>query len=394
MPFIQLRRGSAIPTGERHLVGEPMWDPTSSRFGVFNNRAPEAMEWYPCVIGNKLLLNPNQTLGGKILAGSENNVYLDFSVQNQVTIKNRNSGVTLATFSEAGAAFNALGVSGAARPGLLNMLQNGNLSVRRGLFPVTAVDTNIAAQRSTLVAPNWQLWKTANTAGRIVLSYDNTPGASDAFAPGAGIFMLNVSSAPNSSGLRTFLHGYPTISGLDVTFSWYFFAASGQTSYHRAISENGSLLFSKQITGNGAWQRVVTSFNAPEDGSRWAGFDVFYNPSGTINSNQIWKGTCAQLQLGNSASVFENRPESFERALCDAIYRESVVNLRSNVDSVAISTQNFPYGKKLVAVEANNRAVSITDDGLQSFTISVPTLPAASTVKTQIHMMPLVTETA
>lgn len=391
MPFVQLRRGSAIPSGETHLVGEPLWDPTASRFGVFNGRTPTAVEWYPCIVGDKLLLNPNQTLGGKIAAGGENNLYFDFSVQNQLTLRNRSNGEVYATFSGAGASFNNLGVTGAQKPGMLNLLLNGSLNVKRGNMPITTVDTGTEAQRSTLVSPNWHLWKTAGTAGRIVLQYEANPITP--FNPGVDVFLLNVSSAPNNSGLRTFLHGYSAIAGVACNFSFYFWAASGQTSYHRARTENGNTLFSKQITGNGAWQRVDTTFTAADDGSRWAAFDVFYNPSGTVNSTQVWKGTCAQLQFGTTVSPFEQRPEAIERGLCDSIYREGLAYLSGGADFAAIDVNNYGYGRKLLTQEAGGRVVNVVDEGPSGFTIRVPTLSAGSTVKYAAHILPTHAET-
>lgn len=393
MVHIQLRRGSAIPTGEKHLVGEPMWDVEASRLGVYNGRSPTAMEWYPCVIGDKLVLNPSQTFGGKLANGAENNIYLDFSTQNAVLVKHRPTGDVLATLSTAGASFNSLTADAAPLPGLTNLLLNGNLAVKRGAFPFTLADTNTVSGRSTLVAPNWHLWKTQDTAGRIVLTYDEAPGALD-FAPGANVFQLNVSNAPNSSGLRTFLHGYSVISGQLAMFSYYYFAALGQTAFMRGFNSDGTTLFSEQITGTGVWERATVAFTAPESATaKWAAFDVLYNPSGTVSSQQIWKATAAQLQLGGSVSAFENRPEAIERGLCDSIYREGLVYLPDGAASAAIPINNFQYGRGIVAEEVAGNPVTISDLGAYGFTARVPALTEPSTVKYMAYMMPRTEET-
>lgn len=394
MVYIQLRRGSTIPANELHQVGEPVWDDANSRFGVFNNRAPTAMEWYPVVIGNKMLMNPLQTLGGKINAGDENTVYLDWSTQDMLYIRNRQSGAVYATFAAGGATFNALAAIGTSYVGAVNMLLNGNLSCQSDYYSGTSFvpDTSVVGFKATMVAPNWMLWKTANTGGRLVVAHELAQAPMYPGAPNA--IVVATTGAPNSSGLRIFAHGYEAFRSVPMTFSVYMLGSLGSVITQRARSENGNTLFTKQVTGTGAVQRIVTTFTPPNDGSRWAGIDVLYNPGQGDVSTKSWKVGGAQLQFGTSASPVELRNEGMERALLQSIYFEGMSRLDGAADSRIIPFNNFRYGAGLMAREAAGKVVNVTGVSPFGASIQVPSLTAASTVRYAAYMMPTNAETA
>lgn len=391
MVHIQLRRGSAIPANERHEVGEPLWDDVNSRFGVFNNRAPTAVEWYPRVIGNKMLMNPDQTLGGLLPNGDEHNLYLDWSTQDVLYIRNRNTNAIYATFAAVGASFNAVGASGVPYGGITNLLLNGNLAVKRGAIPITTVDTNNAQHRSSLIAPNWQMWKSANSTGRLIAAFDGAGSRPYVGCP--GVLQVQATAAPNSAGLRVFMHGYEALDG-QQTFACYIIGPNGAKTQHRAITENGSILFTKEVTATGSWQRVLSTFTPPQDGSRWAGFDVLYNPSGNTPATQTWRVGGASLQNGPSASVIESRPEAIERALCASIYQEGRVRLGGASEVAYVGLNNFRYGLQVDAAETASKAVTVSDKDPSGFSLAVPSLSAASNVKFAAYMMPTTLETA
>lgn len=390
MPHIQLRRGSALPPGEMHLVGEPLWDDTNSRFGVFNNRSGQAMEWYPVIIGDKMLMNVAQTLGGKVTGGAENNVYIDWATQDAITIRNRNTGQVYATFAAAGATFNAAAV-GTPYIGLTNLIQNGSMALKRGFNePSEVIDTSVANYKARLLAPNWMLWKTAGSGGRLVGIVD----AGALFPGGANYARVNVLGAPNSSGLRVFGHGYEMYQG-QMTFSCYIQGPVGMSTYHRAISENGSLLFSKTVVGTGSTQRITTTFTPPADGSRWAGFDVLYNPNFGDATSQNWYAGGAQLQYGASASQFELRPEALERALCESIYQEGRVEVKDKTDVLTVPLNNYRYGVDIYAYDyLTSLPVTISDAGARGFNVQVPAAAARTPIRYSAAMMPTTPETA
>lgn len=394
MPAIQLRRGSAIPTGEMHHIGEPMWDPESSRLGIYNARTPTAMEWYPCVIGNKLLLNPSQTLGGKISSGAENNVYFDWSVQDQLVLRNRSTSAVYATFAAAGASLNALASVGTPYLGLTNLLLNGNIAVKRGTIPITTVNTGVVNQRSSLVAPNWQLWRTDTTAGVLMLSHGN-PVSGVPYVGAPGLFNVSVSGAPNSAGLRTFLFGYDSVAGREITFSVYLQGVNGAKTYIRAMTNNGLVLFSEEFTADGTWQRFTKTVTpSVNDSAEWIGFDVLYNPSWNTSQSQTWKVASAQIQYGNSASLFENRPLALEQALCTSIYQEGKVRVAATSEVKSVPLNNFANGLKVEVAHTEGKAVTISNMDAYGFDVQVPTLVAASHVKYVAYQMPIVAETA
>jgi len=392
MVHIQFRRGQQISVGNDLLIGEPLWDDIASRLGVFNNRAPRTPEWYPAVIGNKMLMNPNQTLGGKLPNGDENNCYLDWSTQDEILVRNRNTGIVYARFTATGVNFNAVAAVGAATAGIANVLPNGNLAVRRAALPITVVDTNVDAYRSYLVAPNWQVWKSPTTAGRLAVTWDEV--GSRPFAGAPGVLQVSASGAPNSSGLRVFMHGLKALAGLQVTFAAYIFGANGIKTQHRAVTQNGNVMFTKEVTANNAWQRIITTFTVPSDNSNWAGFDVLYNPSGNTNATQLWRVGAATLQVGTSASPVEIRPEPLERALCTSVYKEGKLSLSGSTDVAGADLSNFANGPKVEAVEANNKPVNISSLDPFGFSLAVPSLTAPSTVKFAAFTMPTTLETA
>lgn len=395
MVHIQFRRGAAIPANEHHKVGEPLWDDINSRFGVFNNRTPTAVEWYPIVIGDKLIMNANQTLGGKTSGGVENNVYLEFTAQNELAIRNRNSGMMYAKFASTGATFNALAAEGTAYTGIINGIINGNLSVRKAVQPITTVDNSNPNFRTHVIAPNWYMWKTAGTGGRMVLYYPTVGQVGLPFVGCPNVLIINASSAPNSSGLRTFHHGYRSLAGQEVTFSSWLWGVNGSVAYQRAVSEAGTTLFSKQVTMSGSWQRIDTTFTVPvHANARWIGFDVLYNPSGNTNTQQTWIVGPVQLEYGDTASRYENRPEAIERALCDAIYREGKVRLVNGSDWATVPLHNFDYGLRVDALESSSKAVTVANADKHGFSLQVPSLTAASYVQFAASMIPTTAETA
>jgi hypothetical protein len=318
----QMRRGSAIPAGEVHYIGECLWDPANSRFGVYNARTATAMEWYPRIIGDKMLMNQNQTIGGLDSSGAENVLYLDFNTAGNLRVRNRTTGTVIATFAESGSIFNSAVSLTTPYLGMINRSLNGNLSVVKTVGALTVADTNTVAQRTYCVAPNWHLWKQAGTNGRLTASYDIVDKP---FPNCPRVLTISSASNPDSSGLRSYVYDTESMVGEEITVSFWIKGVVGRTSTRRIISSGGTVLASDSYTANGGWQRVSSTFTMPNDNSTCIFIDVLYNPASNGLSSSIWKVGALQTEYGVTPSTFENRPSDFESSLCTSIYTEGQI---------------------------------------------------------------------
>lgn len=390
MPPIQLRRGNAIGANDQMYVGEPMWDPDNSRFGVFNNRS-NLMEWYPIVIGDKMLMNTAQLLGGLNSAGNENPVKFDWGTDGSLILKNTTTSQVYATFAAGGATFNAVSALGTSYVGLLNMVPNGNLAVKRNLLPITIRDTNAAGANSTLVAPNWNLWQKGGTSGRLLLQYDSSGSLPYVGCP--NVFQISASNACANAGLRTFLHGYASLAGTAVVIDMWILGVAGAETYTRAITENGNTQYSDLVVATGSWQKVTKSITLDADGSDWMLLDVLYNPSHNTSNSQVWKFGGVQIRPGTGSSDFENRPAPFEAMLCASLYQEGKVYLQNNQDSEAVSFgSGLAYSQRIETKEENNAMVTVTGVTNQGFVINCPEISAATHVDFAAYVLPYTTD--
>lgn len=390
---IQFRRLSAIPSGEIHYPGEPLWDPAKSRFGVFNNRTATAVEWYPRIVGDKMLLNQSQTLGGEDSTGTENPLYLDFNTPGMVKIRNRITSTVVAQFAESGTIFNSAVSLTTPYLGMINRSLNGNLSVLKTVGALTLADTNVIATRSYCVAPNWHIWKQAGTNGRMTIAYDTVDKP---FTSCPRVFQVNSFSNPNSSGLRSYVYDTRSMVGKQVTVSYWIKGVVGRINHRRIITSGGTTLANDSYTATGNWDRVSSTFTVPDDNSVCLFIDVLYNPASNGLGSSLWKVGGLQTEYGAGPSNFENRPADFESSLCLSVYSEGQVYTPS---ATGYASGSMPIALPASAVvETYNetdpsKPVSVSSKTKYGFLANVPGASGPCVVRYAAYAYPLTSET-
>lgn len=329
---IQFRRGGALISGEIPEIGEPLWDEINKRLGIFNGSGPLIMEWYPCVEDDALVLNENQSLSGKITAGGRNNVIVDFSTQNEMVIKNKITNEIYARFAPNVATLNSVSAGTNSHTGINNILLNGDFSIRRSAdsSPTFPIATSNSLYRSYAVAPNWHFWKTDGSAGDLQFDYSITEFPAGSFSS----VKITAINAPNSSGLRSFIHDYALVRGKEYTASIYVKGSVGEQTSIRAVTASGAFA-SKNHIATGNWDRLELTFTCPDIDGQFLGIDYCYCPSNNNPATQVWYYAKAMFNKGAVATAYESRTKDMERSMLASISKESSVYL-SGIGTTAI----------------------------------------------------------
>ena len=338
-PHIQFRIYAAsigLPAGERPIIGEPFWDPTVSCFGVYNEN--NKINWYPAVVDDLdanqrtvLRLHADQALSGMVKDSNRpNNLMLDFSVADEIQVKDRLTGEVYHRLTTSGAMFNSATVGGTTRLGIVNQLFNAGLNLRRNLTMPNPPRVSGASdgRRSLLVAPNFQLWTAPDRTGMLEARLsDDVP-----FPHCPKSLEVTVPITPVHAGLRTFLHSTTFMAGQRVNFSVYIKGPVGKTTYVRALSPGG-VLNSIVVTGTGQWERQSFVVTMPsraqlgDSGANFIAFDLLYNPLGG-EGVAPWLVAAPQIAFGNTPVDPDIRSGPVEKSLLQSIYSESKVRLK------------------------------------------------------------------
>lgn len=141
---------------------------------------------------------------------------------------------------------------------------------------------------------------------------------------------VDVTSADDNAGLFTYIEDVASLSGEEVTFSFYAKTASGtHTVALKAAQIFGSGGSSTVSTGTLAtftlttsWQRFTHTFTLPSVSGKTRGDNNYVRLEITNGANEVWDMDCAcwQLEPGPVATPFERRPIATELALCQRYF--------------------------------------------------------------------------
>lgn len=390
---IQLRRGTQLISGEIPEVGEPFWDDINRRLGLYNSTAPLQIEWYPCIQDDALVLNENQLLGGKLPNGQRNNVVIDYSTQNELIIKNKDSNDIYARFTSTAALLNAASIGTNAQTGINNLIVNGNFSIKRVKEPIYPITTYNETYRSYLVAPNWHLWRGAASNGNLQFQWE-TSDLPAGFKRAAKIEAIN---APNGAGFRSFIYDSEgnILRGKTITASIYIKGEAGEQFGMRCVSSNGAI-GANTFTASGDWERVSLTILIPDVASDFYAIDFLYCPSNNNPNTTVWRLTGAMVNFGANTLSYEFRPSSLEQALLKPFMNETLIyvtasgNFAFPFNLVNGSTSDIDYILPSGITIASFGVVNSTNNGA---ILNVQTPSAASHIFVNAYAIKRTTET-
>lgn len=319
---IRFRRGQALVEGERPLVAEPIWDHSKSRLGMFNN-VGDAIEWYPRSYDEILQLNANQFLTGETAAGGNNNVYLDFSVPNELILRNKVSGVVLARFTDSAAYLLNPVAAATAEVGIANRAINGNLAIKfrspaANAYPVSTLGMTASA----MIAPNWMLWKATGSSGTMSVGFDEAQKPTGTQRS----FLINATGAVNGAGLRCFIHDYETVRNREVIFYGDYNGPMGRSCIMRVSNVFGEI-FSQEFAFNPLWETKSFAVNIPDVAGQFLAVDFVYAPSRTDPSLVTFRAGKFGISLGQTLPRYESRSEELERSLASGLFKEGAIHV-------------------------------------------------------------------
>lgn len=316
---LMFRRGVAVIPGEHPDVGEPRWDEEKSRFGVFNN-INDAIEWYARTYGEVLQLNANQFLTGETSTGTDNNVYLDWSVPNELIIRNKVSGKILARFTDNNTNLLAPVNTATSEVGISNRALNGNLAVKFNANLPSYPLSTVTMTTPVVAAPNWLLWKRTGSSGAMSVAYDEL----DAPPGSERSFLINANGAPNGSGLRNYVYDYGVFRNREVVIYGSFKGPLGRTVAMRAVNSLGEI-YLHEFTLNPVWTEQYFTVNMPDVEGGFLGIDFIYNPSRTNPSLVTFRGAKFGVSIGQVPPRYEARSVEMEHSMLASIYKEGAV---------------------------------------------------------------------
>ena len=328
MPHLQLRLwSSSTADTESPRIGEPFFDPNTRRLGVWGSN--NKVNWLPAVNSEFISPDIGQRLAGIVQGGDVNSVGLDLSVPDEVRVVNVRSGTVIARFTGSGSYFTSAQVNGVQRLGVSNHVVNAGLQVKRSFGSPSGSNpwrsTGALADRSKLVAPNWQLWCAPDRAGTLeVTLVDDVPFA----GPRRSARLVPVMS-PSHAGLRVFVHDAVQLAGQKVSFSVYVKGTTGAFTQQRILTP-ANLVKSVDVIGTDTWNRVATTVTMPSRNTllnaNFVAYDVLYNPTG--GSSAYWQVCAPQVSLGESPVDFDIRPIELEETMVSRVYTERVTRFK------------------------------------------------------------------
>lgn len=316
---ILLRRGREVIPTEMPDMGEPRWDPEKSAFGVFNN-IDEVIEWLPRTYGEVVQMFANKFLTGETASGEDNNVYLDWSVPNELRLRNKVTGVIYARFTNDGCYFLNPVAAATAEVGISNRALNGNLAVKFGTNAPTYPLSTTTLVSGVMVAPNWMLWKGAGSSGAMSVAYDETdkpPGAERSF-------LIQANGAPNKSGLRNYIFDYGIVRNREIVIYGDFKGPTGRTVCMRVSNAQGEI-YMHEFTLGPLWTQHYFSVNAPDVDGDFLAVDFIYNPSRTNPSLITFRGARFGISIGQTPPRYEARSVEMEKSLMSSVYKEGSI---------------------------------------------------------------------
>ena len=356
---IRFRRGQGLVPGEIPAVAEPIWDHIKSKLGMFNN-VGDAIEWYPRTYDEVLQLNANQFLTGETAAGGNNNVYLDFSVPNELIVRNEVSGAVLARFTDSASYLLNPVAAATAEVGISNRAINGNLALKfrspaAAAYPVST----IGLTASVMIAPNWMLWKAAGSSGSMSVGFDEAvhPAGTERS------FLINATGAVNGSGLRCFIHDYETVRNREVIFYGDYNGPMSRSCMMRVSNAFGEI-FSQEFALNPLWETKSFAVNIPDVDGQFLAVDFIYNPSRTNPALATFRAGKFGISLGQVLPRYESRSEELERSLACGLFKEGAIHV--NGATVGSIDLGLAPGTG-VELRAHSTAGAVTLQSVDSF---------------------------